>query len=256
MPGFDTPIHDADDDIYKAATDNDNSDLMNRIISGMNMSISSVLVIFFCFSLTCFVAGKDDYRQAFKYCDTDDSGGIDMNEFRDCAKFPPQVGTNVADATKEIFRLFDSNKNNELSRRELKAFLKVISESESEVDVVLEDGTKKSMRQTDFMKLAEERTKGMRLEDGQVTRVDEGSANLDQLKKDNPELARFIIIGQWAREMMEVMGYASGAIVNMKSLDDMLPPNDTSYRAPTSRYLEVSPPVPLGYQYTNPPPSP
>jgi 3-methyladenine DNA glycosylase AlkC len=176
---------------------------------------------------------------AFDHCDADKSGGVDKDEFELCAKFPPAVGKNKRDATHEIFRLFDLDSDDKLAPAELKSFLKVIAQNEQEVDVVLEDGSRQSMPQSEFLKMAEQRTNGMKMEDGKMTRVDEGSEHLDKLKKENPELARFIIMGQWAHANIASLGYANGSIVNLRSLDDDVVHSPNTPKTPTNKQLEV-----------------
>lgn len=184
---------------------------------------------------------KTDDVSAFTHCDANNNGGIDKREFQSCAKFPPSVGNNKRDATLEIFRIFDLDHDNELAPAELRSFLKVIAENDQEVDVILDDGTKQSMPRSEFLKMAEKRTNGMKMEDGKMTRVDEGSEHLDKLKKENPELARFIVMGQWAHANIVKLGYANGSIVNLRSLDDdSVVHSPGTPKTPTDRLLEVN----------------
>ena len=75
------------------------------------------------------------------------------------------------------------------------------------------------MKQGDFLKLEEEQRQGFQYENGQVSKVSEGESHLDKIKEEHPELSRFITIGKWAHRQIIELGYATGNITGIKSLN-------------------------------------
>jgi Ca2+-binding EF-hand superfamily protein len=156
----------------------------------------------------------------FAKCDRDKSNTIDRQEFRSCAKFPEVAS--IDESVEGIFNLFDVDSDSYLSKSELNLFTKMVSEHDRDIEILTQDGTRRTMKQSEFLKLEEERKRGLSVEDGKVTKVDEGSATLDQLKSENPELSRFVTLGRWAHHEIVRLGYATGNLTNMKSIDDLV----------------------------------
>jgi hypothetical protein len=180
----------------------------------------------------------------FILCDLNRDRLIDREEFQDCARFPS--GTNLLEAVEEIYKLFDVDKDDQLDKQEFELFFKMVADHEREVEVLTSDGKQKTMKQGEFMKMEEERRKGFTYENGQVSKVNEGSSDLDSIREENPELSRFITLGRWAHHHITQLGYATGNITGMRSLEDL----DSSSTLPTEaggverEYFEVTPPPP------------
>jgi hypothetical protein len=154
----------------------------------------------------------------FILCDLNRNRMVSRSEFKDCVRFPSS--TNQVGALEEIYRLFDADKDDQLSNREFELFFEFLSSKEREVDVVTSDGKKKTMRQGDFLKMEEERRRGFQYENGQVSKINEGFSEVESLRKENPELSRFVTIGKWAHHRIVELGYASGNITGLKSIND------------------------------------
>jgi hypothetical protein len=155
----------------------------------------------------------------FIVCDLNRDQLIDKDEFQDCARFPSY--TNLVEAVDEIYKLFDTNKDEKLAKHEFDLFFKMVADHEREVEVLTSDGKQKTMKQGEFMKMEEDRRKGFTYENGQVSKVNEGSSDLESIKEDNPELSRFITLGRWAHHQITQLGYADGNITGMRSLEDL-----------------------------------
>lgn len=183
----------------------------------------------------------------FILCDLSRDQLVSPAEFKDCARFPSS--TNQEGALEEIYRHFDADQDGHLSKREFELFFETISSKEREVEVVTSDGTRKTMRQGDFLKMEEERRKGFQYENGQVSKVNEGSSEIDNLREENPELSRFVTIGRWAHHCILQLGYASGNITGLRSIDDMNS-EDSAVERGDRDYFEVCSALPLSWQPT------
>jgi hypothetical protein len=175
----------------------------------------------------------------FILCDLNRDKLVSPAEFRDCARFPSS--TNQEGALEEIYRLFDADQDGDLSKHEFELFFETISSKEREVEVVTSDGTKKTMRQGEFLKMEEERRKGFQYENGQVSKVNEGASEVDSLRDENPELSRFVTIGRWAHHRIVELGYASGNITGLKSIDDTEQEGALGGGDSNREYFEVCP---------------
>lgn len=154
----------------------------------------------------------------FILCDLNRDQRIDKQEFQDCTTFPSL--TNHQQAIEEIYTHFDVDHDSHLSKHEFSLYFNVLTDHERKVEIITADGKKKTVTQGEFLKMEEEKRKGFKYENGQVSKVNEGSLNLDQIKEENPDLSRFITLGQWAHHQITRLGYATGNIAGLKSIDD------------------------------------
>lgn len=179
-------------------------------------------------------SSKED--QLFLMCDLNKDGQISEKELRICAKFPKSKG----DMAKEVFRVFDKNRDDSLSPDEYFEFVSMIFDDsttpgtgtidededeedeedvDEEVEVVDRDGNKKVMKKSHFDRLNREKMKGLSMEDGEMTKMEEGHTTAAEAKENNPALARVLAVGEWIQEQLKEGGHASGKMVNMKTLD-------------------------------------
>lgn len=154
----------------------------------------------------------------FKLCDLNSDLLISKVELNSCLKFSV-LNNNKKESIENIFNLFDVDQNNQLDLNEFELFLKISLDNERDIEIITKDGIKKNIKQGEFLKLEEEQRKGFQYENGQVSKVNEGELNLNDIKNENPDLSRFITIGKWAHYQIKQLGYATGNITGIKSLN-------------------------------------
>ena len=168
-------------------------------------------------------------------CDLDSDGQISVAELTSCAHFPPSKG-NIAE---EVFRVFDQDHNDFLSKQEYVDFVSMsfentvkgadedeergereeVEDTDEEVEVIDRHGKKKIMKKSAFDQMNQEKMKGLSLEEGEMTKVEEGETTLERAREENPELARVLALGKWIQSQLAERGHATGKMVNMKTLD-------------------------------------
>ena len=170
-------------------------------------------------------ASGNNADELFELCDTNVDGKISPKELKKCANFPG-FNKNIA---KQIFIVFDTDQDGFLSRLEYHNFVaRAIENAEKdddeddeneEVEVIDRDGKKKTMKKSEFEQLNKGNMQGLSIEDGEMTKLDEGETTLEKAREENPELARVIAMGKWIEAQLAEMKYATGNIMNIKTID-------------------------------------
>jgi Ca2+-binding EF-hand superfamily protein len=155
-------------------------------------------------------------RAMFDDCDLTRDGRLDMPEMSTCIR--KQAPKELADRVEPsyYFRTFDTNKNGYLDFHEFSAAVKPAENVE--YDVTTRDGTKKTYTQEELAAKTLESTKGVRMQDGQLVKDDEGTSTIDELIRDNPKMARVVLIGNFARDLLNHSGTIDGRLHSLRTL--------------------------------------
>ena len=113
-------------------------------------------------------------------------------------------------------------------------------EEMEEVEVIYQKGKKKNMKKKDFDLLNHQKMKGLSMEEGEMTKVEEGETTVEKAREENPDLARVLAIGEWIQDQLADMDYAKGKMLNMKTLDSRVDGMDGQQKLKESQDFHVS----------------
>lgn len=155
-------------------------------------------------------------RAMFRDCDVSGDNKLDMPEMSSCIrKQAPKELVDRVDPS-YFFRTFDVNKNGYLDVAE---FSEAVKPAETvEYDVTTRDGTKKTYTQKELAEKAIESTKGIRMEDGHLVKDEEGTNSIEELMQSNPTMARVVLIGNFARDLLNYSGSIPGSLHSLRTL--------------------------------------
>lgn len=218
----------------------------------MSFKAAALVVMLLCCGVTRLQAKSQQgskENELFLMCDLNSDGQISVKELRKCAKFPKSK----SDIAEEVFRVFDKDRNGFLTESEYIEFVSMAFESketssktekkqqkdskrknddydddeeeediDEEVEVIDRNGKKQIMKKSAFDQMNQEKMKGLSLEEGEMTKVEEGETTLEKAREENPELARVLALGKWIQTQLAKEGfeYATGKMLNMKTIDD------------------------------------
>jgi hypothetical protein len=111
---------------------------------------------------------------------------------------------------------------------------------DEEVEVIDRNGKKKIMKKKDFDLLNHQKMKGLSMEEGEMTKVEEGETTVEKAREENPDLARVLAIGEWIQDQLAAMDYAKGKMLNMKTLDSRVDGMDGQQKLKESQDFHVS----------------
>ena len=155
-------------------------------------------------------------RAMFADCDSSGDGKLDMPEMVACIR--RQAPADIVDKVEPsyYFRTFDTNKNGYLDFEE---FSKAVKPGEDvEYEVKTRDGKTKMFTQQELSEKTLESTKGVRMEDGHLVKDDEGTSTLDELINENPNMARVVVMGNFATDLLNHSGTIPGRLKSLKTL--------------------------------------
>lgn len=155
-------------------------------------------------------------RAMFADCDADGDGELNMPEMSSCVRkqAPPEIADKIDPAY--YFKKYDTNKNGHLNFDE---FAEAVKPADNvEYDVTTRDGKKTTLTQQELAEKTLESTKGIRMEDGQLVKDDEGRKKIDDLIDTNPVMARVIFIGEFARDLLNHSGKVAGRLHGLRTL--------------------------------------
>jgi Ca2+-binding EF-hand superfamily protein len=187
-------------------------------------------------------------RAMFRDCDADVSGELDLPEMSSCIR--KQAPAEIIDKIEPVyyFRTFDVNKNGLLGFDEFSAAVRPSDNVEYEVHT--RDGTKKTYTQEELSEKTLESTKDIRMEDGKLVKDDEGTNSIDELMESNPAMARVILIGNFARDLLNHSGTIPGHMHGLNTLarggegaeEGGVPPSAEEFAdyLPHNKYFDVS----------------
>jgi hypothetical protein len=134
----------------------------------------------------------------------------------------------------------EKEKEKEEKEKEKKEMEEEYIGPDEEVEVIDRNGKKKIMKKKDFDLLNHQKMKGLSMEEGEMTKVEEGETTVEKAREENPDLARVLAIGEWIQDQLADMDYAKGKMLNMKTLDSRVDGMDGQQKLKESQDFHVS----------------
>jgi hypothetical protein len=165
--------------------------------------------------IIAFGLDENSLLKRFKLCDTNKNDVVSKDEWQTCIKHH-NSHEDAADVM-SLFKDLDKNRDGSLH---LEEFMGILTSATvpGDINIITRDGLRKSVSQEEFMRLSEENKKGLHLENGQLTRTVTGSAKIEDIPDSDKEIKKYAYQGQWAHRNIVESGYASGELINMRSI--------------------------------------
>lgn len=155
-------------------------------------------------------------RAMFDDCDDDGNNRISTKEMAVCIKNAAPAELRDKIDAKYYLTKYDQDRNGYLSFSE---FYEAVKPSEdAQFEVKMSDGTTKLLSQKELTERTLSSTKGMRYEDGKLVKDEDGKSSIDEIIKSNPQMARFIIMGNWTCGVLNQTGAIPGRLQSIKTL--------------------------------------
>lgn len=197
-----------------------------------SMKMVSALLLLLAIVLVSSQELDDFLRPVFSKCDKDSSKALNRDEFSHCVLRHLNQDLNAGNTDFDIvraddgdisklFKLTDHNGDGKITLKEygkMFAGLQSPGQANEPITVQTKDGETKTINQSDLFGKLREQMKGFRKENDQILREDEKTEKIADIEKDNPALAKFISIGQWALDKVKGMGHTDGRLHKMRSL--------------------------------------
>jgi hypothetical protein len=183
------------------------------------MRLSFVNVISFHIAQICAVGDIETdkaIRAMFDDCDDDENALISVEEMASCIKGAAPAELQEKIDPKYYVAKYDQDRSGSLSFSE---FYEAVKPSDDvQFEVTMSDGTTKLLSQKELTERTLSSTKGMRYEDGKLVKDEDGKSSIDNLMKSNPQMARFIIMGNWTCAVLNQTGSIPGRLHSIKTL--------------------------------------
>jgi hypothetical protein len=158
----------------------------------------------------------------FATCDKDRSKSITLDELGRClfkvkSPLPLLTGSNPA----KFMALADLNKDNAISLGEYQLLLEGTKQGDDVVEFKNRHGKVETISSDELFKRMEQGNSRdqIKMVDGKMVAENSGSSeSIDKAVRDNPGMGRFIELGKWAREQLNLVNYAKGSMSQLRSL--------------------------------------